>query len=132
MRFPIKPICEKRFVRKDGCSIIYIQYCYTSKKRTLLNTRIAIPPNFWNTKKLCISEDLPIRYGMAGELNDALLAMMHHTEDIISFAIQKKLSDPGKFVKQIFNPACNTANLKENDPDMKNPRINLDIFFQKT
>ncbi len=67
---------------------------------------------------------------MAGELNDALLAMMRHTEDIISFAIKKKLPDPGKFVKEIFNPACNIDKLKEHDPDTKNSRINLDIYFQ--
>ncbi len=52
MRFPIKPICEKRFMRKDGCSIIYIQYCYTSKKRTLLNTRIDIPAEFLEQEKI--------------------------------------------------------------------------------
>jgi integrase len=130
MRFPIKPICEKSFVRKDECSIIFIQYCYTSEKRTLLNTGIAIPPNFWNTKKLCISEDLPKEYGRVDEMNDSLLQMLRHTEDVISIAIRRQLPDPGSFVKERFN-ACNTINFqKENDPDMKNPRINLDIFFQ--
>ncbi len=86
MRFPIKPICEKRFIRKYGCSIIYIQYCYTSEKRTLLNTRIIIPPDFWNAKKLWISQDLPNQYGMADELNDLLWGMMRHVEDLISHA----------------------------------------------
>lgn len=94
MRFPIKPICEKRFIRKDGCSIIYIQYCYTSEKRILLNTRIIIPPDFWNAKKLCISQDLPNQYGMADELNDSLREMMRHVEDIIAIANKRKLPDP--------------------------------------
>lgn len=56
MNFPIKAICEKRFMRKDGTSLIYIQYCYSAEKRTLLNTEIAIPPEFWNKKKAGIQE----------------------------------------------------------------------------
>ncbi len=43
------------FIRKDGCTIIYIQYFYTSEKRTLLNI------------------------GIADELNDALWGMMRNT-----------------------------------------------------
>jgi hypothetical protein len=101
------------------------------KTGILPNTGIAIPPNFWNTKKLCITDDLPKEYGRAEELNDSLLRMMRHTEDVISIANKRKLSDPRRFVKEKFNAAHNTINFqKENDPHMKNPRINLDIFFQ--
>ena len=73
-------------MRKDECSIIFIQYCYASEKRTLLNTGIVIPPSFWNTKKLRISEDLPKEYGRVDDLNDSLLGMMRHAEDVISIA----------------------------------------------
>jgi hypothetical protein len=46
MLLPIKPICERKDISRDGTSLVYIQYCYSSEKRTLLNTEIAIPPNF--------------------------------------------------------------------------------------
>jgi hypothetical protein len=46
MLLPIKPICERKFLRGDRTSRIYIQYCYSSVKRSLLNTEISIPPNF--------------------------------------------------------------------------------------
>jgi len=48
MLLPLKPICEAKKARRDGTSIIYIQYCYSSEKRTNLNTEIAIPANYWN------------------------------------------------------------------------------------
>jgi GH35 family endo-1,4-beta-xylanase len=38
MKFPIKPICDKRGVRKDRTSIVFIQYCICTTRRTLLNT----------------------------------------------------------------------------------------------
>jgi hypothetical protein len=44
MLLPIKLICPKNKVRKDGTSIIFIQYCGSDNKKTLLNTEIAIPP----------------------------------------------------------------------------------------
>jgi hypothetical protein len=38
MLLPLKPICSRREIRRDGTSIIYIQYCFSSKHRTDLNT----------------------------------------------------------------------------------------------
>ena len=43
MLLPVKPICERKFVRRDGTSLIYIQYCFSAEKRTLLNTEITVP-----------------------------------------------------------------------------------------
>ncbi len=42
MLYPIKPGCFRP--RTDGTSNIHIQYCYTSKQRTLLDTEIYILP----------------------------------------------------------------------------------------
>ncbi len=90
------------------------------EKRILLNTRIIIPPDFWNAKKLCISQDLPNQYGMADELNDSLWGIMRHVEDIISIANKRKLPDPGSFEKQTFNPKFYTfpLNIKQSDTDL--------------
>ncbi|HEY8689525.1 MAG TPA: hypothetical protein VIM07_09855 [Chitinophagaceae bacterium] len=60
MLLPIKLICKKRLMRRDGTSIIFIQYCHSLEKRTLLNSGIAIPPNYWNLKRLRINTDLPV------------------------------------------------------------------------
>jgi hypothetical protein len=46
----VKPICKKNKAHKDGTSVVFIQYCFTSSGRTLLNTGIAIPSNYWNEK----------------------------------------------------------------------------------
>lgn len=59
MLLPLSLICEEKNVRKDGTSIILIQYCYKSEKRTTFNTGIAIPPKYWSKKKQTILRDLP-------------------------------------------------------------------------
>jgi len=50
MLLPITPICSQSKVRKDGTSLVFIQYCKNADDKTLLNTEIAIPPNFWHKK----------------------------------------------------------------------------------
>ncbi len=50
MFLPIKPIIDRR-PRRDGTSVITIQYCYSSDRRTLLFTGLAVPPRYWN--KIC-------------------------------------------------------------------------------
>jgi hypothetical protein len=84
MNFPIKPICEERFIRKDGTAFIYIQYCFSAHSRTLLNTKIAIPPGFWNRKKESVSEKLPEAFGTAEEINFKLKRMMRNCSYCIS------------------------------------------------
>lgn len=59
MLLPIRPICNRKKIRRDGTSLIQIQYCYRAERKTLLNTEIAIPPDFWIKKNLSISDKLP-------------------------------------------------------------------------
>ncbi len=44
MLLPIKPICPKNKVRRDGTGLVFVQYCGADNKKLLLNTKIAIPP----------------------------------------------------------------------------------------
>jgi len=45
MLLPIKAICDRKKIRKDGTCLVFIQYCYSAERKTLLNTEIAIPVN---------------------------------------------------------------------------------------
>jgi len=38
----VKPVCKTGKIRKDGSASIGIQYCFTSKKRALLDSGLAI------------------------------------------------------------------------------------------
>jgi hypothetical protein len=40
MRQPIKLIIKKGMVRKDGTSLIFLQYCYSKQRRVLISTDI--------------------------------------------------------------------------------------------
>src|SRR4051812_23234444 len=104
MLLPLKPICIPKDVRRDGTTLIYLQYCYSGEKRTLLNTEIAIPPNFWNKKKLSVLNDLPPKYGYPEQLNEELRRMYRIAEDIISYAVRNKVENIGNFVKKTFHP----------------------------
>ncbi len=131
MLLPIRPICNRKKVRRDGTSLIQIQYCYSSEKKTLLNTGIAIPPNYWVKKRLCISDNLPTTYGNPGQLNTELKRMLRVAEDIIEEGLKDKISDPVSFLKKIFTPdfdLIDIAKLREQKPEKSN--INLDFYFQ--
>lgn len=93
MMLPIKPICSASKMRRDGTSIIFIQYCESAENKTLLNTEIAIPYNYWNKKLKRISGALPKGFGKAEELNKELQRQIRLAEDIISYALAKKFPD---------------------------------------
>lgn len=124
--------CESRFARKDGTSLIYVQYCYCPEKRTLLNTEIAIPSNYWNEVKLQISEKLPISFSKYVELNKELRRIMRIAEDIVCFAIEKKILNPGIFVKKTFSPHFDISNLKkESALEIEESKSNLNMVTLK-
>jgi integrase len=130
MLLPIKPICKRNKVRRDGTSLIFIQYCFNSEKRTLLNTEIGIPPAYWNRKRLRISADLPALYGSPDELNQLLQSMMRVAQDIAAFAFKRKIADPCTFLKKTFKPDFDMALLEEKAKESEQPKINLDLYYQ--
>ncbi|MEO7293364.1 MAG: site-specific integrase, partial [Ginsengibacter sp.] len=113
MLLPIKPICSASKIRRDGTSLVFIQYCMSAENKTLLNTELTIPPRYWNKKLNRISDNLPIDTGIASELNKELQRQIRLAEDIISFAIDKKMKDPVKFVKAIFKPDFDISELEK-------------------
>jgi hypothetical protein len=135
MLLPLKPICIPKDVRRDGTTLIYLQYCYSGEKRTLLNTEIAIPPNFWNRKKLCVSKELPVCYGCPALLNEELKRMHRIAEDIIFYAIRNKVEEVGNFVKKTFHPHFDPYTLESKEAkkivdSFKQKEINKDFFSQ--
>ncbi len=104
MLLPLKAICDARKARRDGTSLIYLQYCYSSEHRTLLNTEIAIPATCWNRKKSCITKSLPPEYGTAEHLNAELTRITRVAEDLISYAEKMNIPEIGIFVKETFKP----------------------------
>jgi site-specific recombinase XerD len=130
MLLPIKPICKKALIRRDGTSIVFIQYCHSLEKRTLLNSGIAIPPNFWNLKRLRINADLPECYGNADNLNEQLQDSIRIAEDILNYALKKKIADPLTFLKNTFCPGFDLASLEEKAKEVEKPKVNLDLYFQ--
>ena len=134
MFLPIKLIVDRR-PRKDGTAIISIQYCFSSDKRTLLFTGLAVPPRHWNKRLLRISPDLPPEYGQAEQMNSQLQKMVRKAEDIVSFALEQKMEDPADFLKKLWHPDFETATLSERAKQLAKPAVeeqvtNLDFFVQ--
>lgn len=102
MLYPLKPGCFKP--RKDGTSIIHIQYCYSSDYRTLLDTGIRIPVKNWDKKRQIVIPDLPAEYGNTKKVNEALTGQLRLIESMIDFAIKRSVPDIGVFVKNHYKP----------------------------
>lgn len=107
------------------------KHCHSVEKRVLLNSSIAIPPEYWNLKKLRISNDLPKIYGDVEALNDELLKGIRIAEDIVKFPRKKTNIDVLEFLKKTFSPDFEVSTL-EKRIEQKVPisKINLDLFFQ--
>lgn len=132
MLLPIKPICSSSKMRRDSTSLIFIQYCRSADDKTLLNTGIAIPPNYWHAKHNRISDKLPESFGKAADLNKDLQRQIRLAEDIISFAISKDMADPVQFAKATFKPNYDLSLLEKavKDIAVAKPKVNRDFFFQ--
>ncbi len=121
MLLALKPICPKSKARKDGTSIIFIQYCGAEDKKTLLNTEIAIPPRWWLKRSKNISDDLPECYGSAIALNEQLITLKRKAEDIIKYGIKTGIIDLVGFVKTTFSPDFDLATLSANEAVQPKP-----------
>jgi hypothetical protein len=51
-----------------------------------LNTHIAIPPQFWDSHKQRIKDNLPAAYGDYQKLNDEIVRQYRLAEDLIKLA----------------------------------------------
>jgi len=122
---PIKLIQKKGAVRKDGTSIIFIQYCYSADERTLLDSGVAIPPSFWNKKTARISDNLPDQYGEVQTLQNMLIQRRRKAEDIVEYAAGKSNVNPMKFLKDNFHLSSNWK-----PEQMANSKINLCVYYQ--
>lgn len=54
MLLPIRAVGGENKIRKNGTALVFFQYCYCATMRTLLNTQIAIPIEYWDIKQRCI------------------------------------------------------------------------------
>lgn len=129
---PIKPVCTKKDMRKDGTSIIFLQYCYSIDKRTLLNTGISIPPGFWNRKKLRIDDSLPENHGNVADLNQRLQTCIRIAQDMLTYAMKEKVKDLLSFLKHTFKPDLDPEILAPTAKEAatRQPETNLDFYFQ--
>ncbi len=135
MLLPIKPICRAKKPNRDGTAIIYLQYCYSQTNWTLLHTGISIPPVYWQAKQLCISNQLPSKYGDPIKLNLELVRLMRMAEDLIAHAVKNSIADKGKFVKQSFSPAFDVVSLGDKvkevvQQEVADKKTKLDIYYQ--
>lgn len=135
MLLPLSLICDKKDMRKDGTSVVFIQYCFSSEKRTNLNTGIAIPPKYWSKKRQIIASDLPKEFGSVDILLKELKQKLRSAEDLVDLAMRKNIHNKGKFVKEAFNLNLNVDQLEKNKEKLKQlageeGKANPDVYFQ--
>ncbi len=121
---PIKLIIKKGAVRKDGTSLIFLQYCHSAEQRVLLSTGVPIPPNYWNKKTGRISESLPSKYGSVNELQLSITEKLRKAEDMVEHAVKKRNACPLQFLKENFLLQTNWKLEQMSDGEK-----NLDVYF---
>jgi hypothetical protein len=121
---PIKLIIKKGAVRKDGTSLIFLQYCHSAEQRVLLSTDIPIPSNYWNKKTERIAENLPSQYGNVNELQKSLTEKLRKAEDMVEHAVKKSSACPMQFLKENFHLQKNWK-LEQ----MSGSEKNLDVYY---
>lgn len=135
MKLPITAVCKAARIKRDGTAPISIQYCFTSEKRAILDTGIFVPLKYWNKKRECISDNLPITYGDPAVLNEQLSKEIRKAEDIVSLAIKKK-ENPLDFFKTHYSPGVSfesveqLVNKVQKEAQLSDVYLNKDIFFQ--
>ncbi|WP_018615943.1 phage integrase SAM-like domain-containing protein [Segetibacter koreensis] len=135
MLLPIKAICAPQKIRRDGTSTIFLQYCFSATNRTLLNTGINIPPEYWHNKSQSITKKLPGVYGNFELLNRELVRLIRIAEDLVDLATKKQVSDRGSFVKRYFSPSFSFEKIEEDEEDVIQQKafeqkLKTDIYFQ--
>ncbi len=131
MLLSITPTCSASKARRDGTSIIFIQYCKSESEKTLLNTQIAIPPEYWSKKGHYATNKLPATYGEADNLNTEIRRQIRIVEDIITYALKNNIEDIVSFAKTTFKPDFDVSTLSEKGISKEEkPKVNLDVFFQ--
>lgn len=129
MLFPIRLICSSQKMRGNGTSLVFIQYCFSSGKKTLLNTEISIPPGCWNKKLQRVSENLPIEYGNPSMLNKELHRLLRLAEDIINYGLEHGKNSV-KFVKEVFKPDFELTNLRTIEVNTGFNPFNTNLYYQ--
>lgn len=130
MLLPIKPVLGKR-TRIDSTRPVYLQYCFSSTRRILLNTEIYVPPKYWNKRQCRFSSELPCEFGDPAALNTELARQKRVVEDIVSFALKEKMPDPLAFLKNTFSIQFDCSKLQDivNGRDEEQKK-KVDFFFQ--
>lgn len=84
MHLPIKLTIKKNKVRKDGTTLIFLQYCYSATKRIRIGSGIGIPENYWNRKTSSIVDSLPSEYGNRKKLEAELREKLRRAENLLT------------------------------------------------
>ncbi len=108
---PIKALCEEKRTRSDGTALIYLQYFHDGEHRVFLNTRLAIPPQYWHKQHQCVIETLPPSNGNAADINKEVERQLKLASDLITYTKEQGIAEKGAFVKKYFHPTLNLERL---------------------
>ncbi|MFT3910719.1 MAG: site-specific integrase [Ferruginibacter sp.] len=125
MHHPISLTIKKNKIRKDGTTLVFIQYCYNRTQRIIIGSGVSIPAVYWNVKTRSILNTLPEELGNYEKLQAELREKLRRAEKLIDYALYHANTCPVAFLKKNFNePGDNYFLPKETN------REKLDVFYQ--
>jgi integrase len=129
MLLPLKAVISQK-IRKDGKSVIFYQYCFSSTNRVLLCTEIAVPKSYWNPKRQCISKVLPGEMGDSEELNLVLGRIKKAIEAIIEHGLISGETNIGAYVKGVYTPDFKVETLQHTTNVIQIRKREVDFFTE--
>ena len=135
MSLPIKLICRKSKALTDENCSIYIQYCCDEKHKPLFGTEVRIPLSYWNKKKRCLSSQLPQEYGDYKAINNELIRRKKIVEDLVTYALLKKIQNRVEFVKRYYSPTFDISEIETKEKEIAaqqetKKKNKLNVYYQ--
>jgi integrase len=96
-------VIKKKYIKKNGCTPIYIQYIFTSDEKVLINSGVEILPIHWNPVTQSLRDNTGDYYEKNFSIiNSEISNLMNEFKSFLGATINRKISPTIKFIKDHF------------------------------
>ena len=96
-------VIKKKYIKKNGCTPIYIQYIFKTDEKTLINTDYEILPEHWNPVTQSLRDKADNYYDKNyAVINAELFSLMNDFKNFLGSTINRQILPTIKFIKDHF------------------------------
>jgi hypothetical protein len=96
-------VIKKKYIKKNGCTPIYIQYIFKTDVKTLINSGYEIIPEHWNPLTQSLREKAENYYDKSfATINAELFTLLTEFKKFLASTINRQITPTIKFIKDHF------------------------------